>query len=63
MAAGMECPHGTLHLWPEVGGIEVLEGEAGAAGNTGDMVGTSLINSDMPLIRYRAGDRGTFLRR
>ncbi|MGO8762186.1 MAG: phenylacetate--CoA ligase family protein [Desulfobaccales bacterium] len=59
VAGAMECLHGTLHLWPEVGVIEVLEGENPLPpGNTGDMVGTSLINQDMPLIRYRVGDRG-----
>lgn len=59
VAAAMECQHGTLHLWPEVGVIEVVEGEHPLPpGETGDLVGTSLINLDMPLIRYRVGDRG-----
>lgn len=59
VAGAMECRLGTLHLWPEVGVIEVLEGENPLPpGTTGDLVGTSLINQDMPLIRYRVGDRG-----
>ena len=59
VVAAMECPHGTLHLWPEVGVVEVIEGQHPVPpGVTGDLVCTSLINSDMPLIRYRVGDRG-----
>lgn len=59
VVAAMECPHGTLHLWPEVGCAEVIEGQHPVPpGVTGDLVCTSLINSDMPLIRYRVGDRG-----
>jgi phenylacetate-CoA ligase len=59
VAAAMECQHGTLHLWPEVGVIEVVEGEHRLPPwETGDLVGTSLINLDMPLVRYRVGDRG-----
>jgi len=58
--AAMECPHGTLHLWPEVGFVEVIDGQQPVPpGVTGDLVCTSLLNIDMPLIRYRVGDRGT----
>ncbi len=56
-AAG-ECPAGRLHLWPEVGIVELFDHENPVVdGNVGDMVCTGLINSDMPLIRYRVGDR------
>ncbi len=58
-AAASECPSGRLHLWPEVGHLEVLEGPAPAApGAVGDLVCTGLLNADMPLVRYRVGDRG-----
>lgn len=54
-----ECQEGSLHLWPEFGVVEVLEGAAPIpAGVTGDLVCTGLVNVDMPLIRYRLGDRG-----
>jgi len=43
-----ECEAGTLHLWPEVGEVEEVEG---------DLVSTGLLNDAMPLIRYRTGDR------
>lgn len=57
-AAG-ECEAGRLHLWPEVGWIEILaDGSPVSPGNYGDIVATGLFNADMPLIRYRIGDRG-----
>ncbi len=59
VAGANECPQGTMHLWPEAGWIEVMENGAPApAGQTGEFVCTGLINIDMPLIRYRVGDRG-----
>ena len=59
VAAG-ECAHGTMHLWPEVGCVEILDGAtAVSAGESGDLVSTGLMNPDMPLIRYRVGDRAT----
>ena len=58
-AAG-ECQYGNLHLWPEVGYVEILEGESVLPnGCVGDFVCTGLLNVDMPLIRYRIGDRGS----
>jgi phenylacetate-CoA ligase len=58
-AAG-ECCEGQLHLWPEVAFIEVAN-EMGGEGDSraGDLLGTGLLNIDMPLIRYRVGDRVT----
>jgi len=54
-----ECEQGSLHSWPEFGTVEVLEGaEAVPYGVTGDLVCTGLMNVDMPLVRYRLGDRG-----
>ena len=39
--------------------LEVLENNMPVAeGEFGELVCTSLLNSDMPLIRYRVGDRG-----
>jgi phenylacetate-CoA ligase len=63
VAAGSECPAGTLHQWPEAGHIEVSEpfadSNGGHAGPSGEFLCTGLLNPDMPLIRYRVGDRGT----
>lgn len=59
VAAASQCAAGSLHLWPEASVVEVLErGEGVAPGEAGDLVCTGLLNADMPLIRYRVGDRG-----
>jgi phenylacetate-CoA ligase len=60
VTAASECGAGRLHLWPEVGWTEVhdSDGGPGAAGAVGELIGTSLINPDMPLIRFRIGDVG-----
>jgi phenylacetate-CoA ligase len=49
VAWASECGAGRLHLWPEVGIVEEQDGE---------WICTGLLNADMPLIRYRVGDRG-----
>lgn len=61
VTAASECPHGRLHLWPEVGCTEVLADDADTpqtSGQTGRLICTSLLNEDMPLVRYAVGDRG-----
>ena len=63
VAAASECAAGRLHQWPEVGLVEVLEGNQRVAdGNAGDFVCTGLLNAEMPLVRYRVGDRGCLSR-
>ncbi len=59
-AAASECEAGKLHLWPEVGFVE-SQSDSGA-GQPYDLICTGLINDDMPLIRYRVGDRGRLSR-
>lgn len=62
VAAGSECPAGRLHQWPEIGHLEVWEdGGLLGAGETGEFLCTGLLNDDMPLIRYRVGDRGRLM--
>ena len=57
VAGASECERGMLHLWPEVGVVEAVNGaEAVRHGSLGDLVSTGLLNADMPLIRYRTGD-------
>lgn len=59
VAAAGECEGGRLHLWPEVGLVEVVQdGRPIASGESGDLICTGLLNSDMPLVRYRVGDSG-----
>lgn len=58
-AMASECAAGRLHLWPEVGYVEVVQDDQPVLpGVTADLVCTGLLNDDMPLIRYRIGDRG-----
>jgi phenylacetate-CoA ligase len=60
VAGASECTAGRLHLWPEAGCVEVVEdGQSLPKGVSGELVCTGLLNADMPLIRYRTGDRGT----
>jgi phenylacetate-coenzyme A ligase PaaK-like adenylate-forming protein len=62
VTAASECPSGTLHQWPEIGWVELLEDNLPVPqGELGEFVCTSLLNADMPLIRYRVGDSGRFL--
>ena len=59
-AAGSECGHGSLHSWPEIGIAEVLKDSSDSAvepGQSGRLIGTTLLNAEMPLIRYEVGDR------
>lgn len=60
VAGASECKYGRMHLWPELGKLEVLPDDRHADnGQVGELVCTSLLNTDMPLVRYRVGDRGT----
>ena len=56
-----DCQEHSLHLWPEVGLVEVFQDHhdtAALPGQTGRLIGTGILNADMPLIRYEVGDRG-----
>lgn len=59
VTAASECSFGKLHDWPEVGTIEVEASQPSDCGSVGDFICTGLLNADMPLIRYRVGDRGS----
>jgi phenylacetate-CoA ligase len=62
VAAAGECEAGRLHLWPEVGWLEVMDGTAHTPpGTPGEFICTGLLNDAMPLIRYHVGDRGVLL--
>jgi phenylacetate-CoA ligase len=58
VAAASECESGSLHLWPEVGRLESIDGDGTRVNQgTGELLATGLLNAAMPLIRYRVGDR------
>jgi phenylacetate-CoA ligase len=57
-----ECAAGRLHQWPEVGLVEIMDdGRILKDGTSGELVCTGLFNTDMPLIRYKVGDRARLL--
>jgi len=52
-----QCEHGTYHVNPEFGIVELLQNDRSVgAGEVGEIVATGFINPVMPLIRYRTGD-------
>jgi phenylacetate-CoA ligase len=57
-----ECRYGRMHAHPLFGVTEILRpnGEPCKAGEVGDVVLTGLVNSAMPLLRYRVGDRAAW---
>lgn len=63
VAGASECAHGSLHLWPEAGVVEILDddGDPVPDGRVGRIVCTGLLNDVMPLIRYDLGDRGALV--
>jgi len=62
VAAASECEHGRLHLWPEVGSVEIFQNNLPSKDSSpGEFVCTGLLNTNMPLIRYRNGDRGALM--
>jgi len=59
--AASECSAGNMHLWPEVGILEVaapMTEELVPSGQFGRFICTGILNPDMPLIRYEVGDCG-----
>jgi len=58
MAAGASaCSNGAMHLWPEAAVLDTLQVDEN--GPSTELISTGLLNADMPLIRYRVGDRVT----
>lgn len=57
-----ECRYRRMHAHPLFGVTEILRpnGQPAPPGETGDVVLTGLINTAMPLIRYRIGDRAAW---
>jgi len=62
VTAASECSAGRMHEWPEVGIVECMpaDGALGEDASIGDLVCTGLLNDDMPLVRYRVGDRAAW---
>ena len=58
VSAAGECEQGNLHLWPDGGYSELLDeyDHPAQPGKPGRLIGTSLLNEDMPLVRYETSD-------
>jgi phenylacetate-coenzyme A ligase PaaK-like adenylate-forming protein len=56
VAYASECQHGRMHVNPEYGVVEILDEHDQPTQDIGTIVGTSLHNHLMPLIRYRTLD-------
>ena len=60
-----ECEHTyDYHVWPSYGYFELLDDTGRpitTPGVTGEIVGTGFINTVVPFIRYRTGDRATYV--
>ena len=55
-----ECPKGNMHIAQENLIVEFLnDGHPADEGKTADIIITDLTNYEMPLIRYKLGDRGS----
>ncbi|KOV83475.1 phenylacetate--CoA ligase family protein [Nocardia sp. NRRL S-836] len=57
----LQCRHGTYHLVEAQSHCEILDQDTGAPaapGEPGEIVGTNLVNTTMPMIRYRQNDIG-----
>lgn len=54
-----ECEHGSLHISPDAGLLEVLDDnmQPVAANTVGTVYCTGFLNYDQPLIRYNIGDK------
>ncbi|MBC8027534.1 MAG: phenylacetate--CoA ligase family protein [Steroidobacteraceae bacterium] len=56
------CEHGRLHVNPEYGIVEIVDEQGRPTDGEGNVVGTSLHNAVMPLIRYRMNDTARWSR-
>lgn len=63
-ALATECEFGKLHVNPDFGIVEIVDGQGlpVSRGAQGRMLCTGLLNSAQPLIRYDIGDRGSYAR-
>jgi len=56
VAAIGSCEHGSYHVLTDYGAVALLETEGSGGSAAWELVGTSLNNLAMPLVRYRTGD-------
>lgn len=56
VAYASQCEHGRMHVNPEYGVLEIVDEHGRPTEGEGNIVGTALHNSLIPLIRYRMND-------
>ena len=56
-----QCEHGYYHINPEYSWVEILDENNEPTADFGFVVGTSLHNHVMPLLRYRISDRARWI--
>jgi phenylacetate-CoA ligase len=61
VAFAAQCEHGSYHLHPEYAYVEILDQLGEPTDGFGHVVGTTLHNRVMPLVRYRIADRARWL--
>jgi phenylacetate-CoA ligase len=62
VAFAAECEHGRMHVNPEYSVVEIVDARGRPTDGEGTIVGTSLHNHVMPLIRYRMNDTARWSR-
>lgn len=61
VAYAAQCEHGHYHINPEYSVVEILDKANQPTADFGDIVGTTLHNHVMPLVRYRIADRARWI--
>lgn len=61
IAFAAQCEHGHYHLHPGYSYVEILDEQNAPTMDFGNIVGTTLRNLAMPLLRYRIADRARWL--
>lgn len=61
IAFAAQCEHGAYHINPEYSWVEILDEQDQPTDDFGFVVGTTLHNHVMPLLRYRIADRARWV--
>ncbi|NML62114.1 phenylacetate--CoA ligase family protein [Massilia sp. RP-1-19] len=61
VAYAVQCEHGHYHINPEYSVVEILDDRSKPTDDFGCIVGTTLHNHAMPLVRYRIADRARWI--
>jgi phenylacetate-CoA ligase len=62
VALATECEHGSMHVNPDYSYMELVDSHGRPTEDIGYVVGTTLHNLAMPLVRYKLSDRTRWIR-